>query len=217
MNKHFNITTAITTLVCLLPLAVGILLWDKLPAQLPMNYGLNNERRMYAPKWVNVVLFPALLAVLNIAVCSAMTAGIKESVGRKLSLFTVWLVPIISVTVGTFLIIKPLGLPFDVVNFISVLMSIIFIIAGNYIPKTKPNSRVGFRVAWTMNNEQVWQKTHRAGGFVLVIAGFAGFISSFFAWGKYVFIICLLMVIFIPLFYSLAIKEKSQSTFDNQK
>lgn len=213
MNKRFNITTVITTLVCLVPLAVGILLWDKLPEQLPMNYGLNNEMRMYAPKWVNVVLFPAILAVLNVVVCLTMTAGIKESVGRKLSVFTVWFVPVISVAVGTFLIIKPLGLPFDAVNFISVLMSIVFIIAGNYIPKTKPNSRVGFRFAWTMNNEQVWQKTHRVGGFVLVIAGFIGLITSFFPWGKYVFIICLLMVIFVPLFYSLAIKEKSSGDF----
>jgi uncharacterized membrane protein len=64
-----------------------------------------------------------------------------------------------------------------------------------------------------MNNEQVWQKTHRVGGFVLVIAGFIGLITSFFPWGKYVFIICLLMVIFVPLFYSLAIKEKSSGDF----
>ena len=48
---------------------------------------------------------------------------------------------------------------------------------------------------------------------IMMIAGFIGLITSFFPWGKYVFIICLLMVIFVPLFYSLAIKEKSSDDF----
>ena len=58
-----------------------------------------------------------------------------------------------------------------------------------------------------MNDDDLWKKTHRFSGLVLVICGFASFITSFFVIGKYVFLVSLGIIIFVPLIYSLIIKN----------
>ena len=73
MGKKFNSTFFITTILCFVPMILGIVLWDKLPSELPMNYGFNNEIRHLAPKWINVILLPIIFAVLNIIKSISMT------------------------------------------------------------------------------------------------------------------------------------------------
>ena len=118
MGKKFNSTFFITTILCFVPMILGIVLWDKLPSELPMNYGFNNEIRHLAPKWVNVILLPIIFAVLNIIKSISMTEKDIENIGRKLSVITVWIIPIMSVLIGTFMIIKPIGLPIEASFFI---------------------------------------------------------------------------------------------------
>ena len=207
MNKRFNFTILITSLLCFVPMIVGLILWNKLPEELPTNYSLNNEVGNVVPKWINVILLPIIFATLNIVVNMRISPKTEENVGKRLASFVVWLVPILAVVVGTFMIIKPLGLPLEAMSLVASFMSLVFIIVGNYIPKSKPNNVVGFRLPWIMNDDDLWKKTHRFSGLVLVICGFASFITSFFVIGKYVFLVSLGIIIFVPLIYSLIIKN----------
>lgn len=207
MNKRFNFTILITSLLCFVPMIVGLILWNKLPEKLPTNYSLNSEVGNVAPKWINIILLPIIFATLNIVVNMRISPKTEENVGKRLASFVVWLVPILAVVVGTFMIIKPLGLPLEAMSLVAYFMSLVFIIVGNYIPKSKPNNVVGFRLPWIMNDDDLWKKTHRFSGLVLVICGFASFITSFFVIGKYVFLVSLGIIIFVPLIYSLIIKN----------
>lgn len=51
------------------------------------------------------------------------------------------------------------------------LVGVILIVAGNILPRLRANSSMGVRTRWTLENETVWMKTHRAGGYVLLIFG----------------------------------------------
>ncbi len=51
------------------------------------------------------------------------------------------------------------------------LMGILFIVVGNIMPKTRRNGFIGFRMSWSMYNDETWRKTHRFGGYALVVAG----------------------------------------------
>lgn len=209
MNRIFNKTTLITTLLCLVPIAIGTELQNKLPSEIPINYGFNNEARTLASKWIVIFLLPLILALVNLFVNLTLTEKNRQRIGKRLSAVLIWLVPLLSVVVSMFLILKPLGLPLKAGSLVFSIISVIFIIIGNYIPKCRPNSYVGYRLSWIMNDEELWMKTHRFSGFVLVIAGFASLVASFFAIGKYVFLVCLVIIIFVPLIYSLAIKKKA--------
>lgn len=45
------------------------------------------------------------------------------------------------------------------------------IMLGNYLPKCKRNAVIGIRVPWTLENDEVWYKSHRFGGKMTVSSG----------------------------------------------
>lgn len=53
-------------------------------------------------------------------------------------------------------------------------MFLFFAALGNLFGKIRPNPYVGIRVPWTMNNERVWELTHRRAGYIYVIGGITG-------------------------------------------
>lgn len=62
-------------------------------------------------------------------------------------------------------------LPFDINVVTNVLLGILLIVLGNYLPKTKLNSTVGVRTPWSMQNDIVWAKSNRFGGMAGVFSG----------------------------------------------
>lgn len=54
-----------------------------------------------------------------------------------------------------------------------------FMVLGNYLPKTRPSFFLGFRTPWTLTSDYTWEKTHRLGGRLLMIAGMMGIVSAF--------------------------------------
>lgn len=59
-----------------------------------------------------------------------------------------------------------------------ILMGILFIVLGNIMPKTRRNGFIGFRMSWSMYNDETWRRTHRFAGYVLVIAGILTIIAA---------------------------------------
>ncbi len=50
-------------------------------------------------------------------------------------------------------------------------LGLILIIVGNILPRLRPNGTMGIRTRWTLRDESVWMKTHRAGGYFLLVFG----------------------------------------------
>lgn len=59
----------------------------------------------------------------------------------------------------------------DGMKLIAIIMSIACIFLGNILPKCKQNAITGIRTKWTLENENVWYKTHRMGGNTIAIFG----------------------------------------------
>lgn len=57
------------------------------------------------------------------------------------------------------------------VNFILVLIGMLFAFLGNILPKAPRNFFVGIRTPWTLSDDDIWQKTHRIGGYAFVLSG----------------------------------------------
>ncbi|MGB8959819.1 MAG: SdpI family protein [Candidatus Aminicenantales bacterium] len=51
------------------------------------------------------------------------------------------------------------------------LIGVTLIVIGNVWPRLRPNSAMGIRTRWALRDETVWMKTHRAGGYFLVVFG----------------------------------------------
>ena len=58
-------------------------------------------------------------------------------------------------------------------------LGILFMLIGNYLPKTPRNWFFGIRTPWTMSSEEVWKRSHIVGGWWFVGAGFLITVLSF--------------------------------------
>lgn len=79
----------------------------------------------------------------------------------------------------------------------------LFILIGNYLNKFPRNFFVGIRTPWTLASEEVWNRTHRLGGWVFMLAGLMIALSAFLPGGITVLIIAVTVVALISVGYSL--------------
>ena len=66
-----------------------------------------------------------------------------------------------------------LGIPVAVDRVIGLGLGLMLIIMGNVMGQVRPNFFFGIRTPWTLSSEAVWRKTHRAGGWLFILAGLA--------------------------------------------
>ncbi len=209
-KKRTSIATLIlTSFICLLPIALGFMLWDSLPEMIPQQYGWNDQVNWSLPKPLGFILCPVLMLLVN-ALVQLLFRLSKKELNRKLELLMNWLIPAISLLVGSLLVLKPAGLNISAFHAVIPIISLMFIILGNYLPKTEANGVVGIRAPWINENPDVWAKTNRFGGILLVILGIVNLICCFTPVGKYVFIISTLLVAVITLVYSIIVARKSK-------
>lgn len=211
MKIKNNTQVILSTLVCLLPIILSLILYDKLPNQLPIHFGMNGEPDNYASKAIAAFLFPCLLAALNLFVHIIMNADPKRKnaniVVRGVAL---WTSPIVSLIFVPITLFKGMGydIPIETVSFS--LIGLMYLILGNYMPKSRQSYTVGIRLPWTLDNEENWNKTHRFGGFVWVLGGLAIIVNAFIGNFYFFFAVTALLVI-LPIIYSYLLYRKQSN------
>ena len=64
-----------------------------------------------------------------------------------------------------------IGWPVRVESVVPFAVGGLFIVIGELLPRSSPTWFFGIRTPWTLSNDIVWQRTHRLGGFLMIIAG----------------------------------------------
>lgn len=170
--KKYKITGVITTAITLLPILIGLILWNRLPEQLPSHWGLSGEVDGWSSKVQAVFVMPCILAAAQIFVMVMIAIDPKKKhIHRKLMLASLWIIPMLSVVLNAATYMIALGRKINITVIIMILLGVLFIVFGNYMPKLQQNYTVGFRVPWTLNNEENWICTHRFGGKVFMAEG----------------------------------------------
>lgn len=72
-----------------------------------------------------------------------------------------------------------LGWPVQMHVLTPVAVGLLLIIIGNLLPRARPNWFFGIRTPWTLSSDRVWERTHRVGGYVMMLAGLAIVVSGF--------------------------------------
>lgn len=178
MNKEHKNTIVVTTLVTLLPLVVGLLLWNRLPAQIPIHWNFAGEIDGYSGKLFAVVGLPLFLAAMHLVCAVAM--GIdpkKDNITGKVYSMVLWIIPVITLGVMGAVYVAALGVAIDIVSIVGILVGLLFVVMGNYMPKCSRNYTVGYRLPWTLEDEENWNKTHRLAGKMYVLGGLLMLIS----------------------------------------
>src|SRR5205823_14905294 len=66
-----------------------------------------------------------------------------------------------------------LGMPLKMNHVITLAAGLAIAVVGNLLPRSRPNWWFGIRTPWTLSNDRVWDRTHRLGGYVMMVSGLA--------------------------------------------
>ena len=201
-------TLVLTSIVTLIPIVVGLLLWNKLPEQMPTHWGINGEVDAWSSKGYAVFFFPALLLGLHWLCLFASTMDPKkEAYTQRMLTLVLWICPAISLLISTLMYAKALGYDLRVNVIMPLLMGLLFIIIGNLLPKMRQSYTMGIKLPWTLHNEENWNKTHRFGGKVWVAGGViimaTAFVGSF-----WILLGMLIIMMALPTVYSYCLYRK---------
>ena len=126
----------ITCAVCLLPVLLGVVLWDKLPETMAIHFDMYNQPDNFASKGFVVFGLPVMMVVLQIISCVITDINIKKHGERKKFTTVVkWIIPIMAIVLQTITILYGLGKDIDIRRVAMLVVAAIFIIMGNYMPK----------------------------------------------------------------------------------
>jgi uncharacterized membrane protein len=110
---------------------------------------------------------------------------------------------------------KSLDMDIDIGRFVSISVGVVILITGNYMNSIKPNYFIGIRTPWTLEDPDVWKKTHRFSSKLWIVGGLIMIISSLFLKPEdsvFVIIIATVLLAVIPLLYSYIIFNKFQKS-----
>lgn len=172
MKKDYK-KLIISVLVCLSPMILGAILYGRLPEQMPIHFTINDIPDNYAPK--NFALFgiPLIMAVVQ-AICllavNTKANKIENSKKPKILKIMEWFIPILTVLVYIIMIEVPLGSTVYVGKSVCLILGILFMIIGNYMPKVSyENGKNIFHP--TPKNEASFRKTTRIMGYSFIGLG----------------------------------------------
>ena len=209
MKKYLK-TMILTTLVLLLPMVAGLILWNRLPEQIPTHWGMDGQVDGWSGKAFGVFGLPLILLGVHWLCALATFFGDpkKQNHADKVLHLVLWIIPVMSILLHSFVYAAALGVEVNVDLIMPVFMGLLFVIIGNYLPKCKQNYTIGIKIPWTLNSEENWNKTHRFAGILWVIGGFAIMVTGFFG-GFWVLLPIILLMSFAPMVYSFLLFRKS--------
>lgn len=170
--KKYKKMIIITTLVTLLPILLGIILWEKLPDSIATHWGADGQANGWSNKAFAVFGMPCILAAIHLfSVCVTLNDPKRKNIHKKPLALVFWIVPVVSLVTSGFTYMAALGSDIDIRLIVSIMMGILFIILGNYMPKLQQNYTVGIKFPWTLNSVENWNRTHRFGGKLFIAGG----------------------------------------------
>lgn len=207
-------TLVVTSVIILLPIAVGLLLWDKLPEQVPFHWGINGEVDGWATKTQAVFLLPLLMLAMQ-WFCVLMTGldpKAKNATESKLMGLVLWIIPVLNLFLHVMVWLQALGREVNMAVVMPLFMGALFVIIGNYLPKCKQSYTIGIKLPWTLDDEENWNKTHRLAGKLWVAGGLLCMPCALLSgvWSFIVMMSVLVVMCAVPTVYSYRLYKKNK-------
>ena len=207
-HKH---TILVTSFLVLIPMLAGLLLWKKLPEELPIHFNIEGNADNWGSKAFVVFGMPLFLLAMHL-LCTFLTLHDpkKQNISDKMFFLTAMIIPVTSLIGAVLTYSGALGLDISVNMVMHLFLGLLFVIVGNYMPKSRQNYTIGIKLPWTLSDSHNWNRTHRFAGILCVFCGLVLLINAFINIIFLPFIVILLAVV-LPVLYSFLLYRKQKT------
>lgn len=168
----------------LLLLAAALTVGSSLPAELmlPTHWGISGAPDHFSGKWAALLMpvcMTALLSLLFWFLPALEPRG--RNLGRSPGLYHATWVALLLVMAAIELVIVSVALRWHlrVEHIMTGTIGLVLVLVGNQLGKSRSMYLVGIRTPWTLASEEVWMKTNRLGGKLMVLGGLLIMVSAF--------------------------------------
>ncbi len=193
----------ITSIVCLLPILLGVLIWDMLPDTMAIHFDINNNPDNFASKGFVVFGMPILMVILQGFCCFVNDFNAKKHGERKkFETVTKWIIPVLTIVLQLATFGVALGYKIDIRIVATIIVGVMFLVLGNYMPK------LDYIKNYNVDTEKA-RKINRFIGVEMVILGLLFLISVFLP--PIATVICILLLIpytIISVVYGICVGKK---------
>ncbi len=208
-------------IVMSIPWVYLAIIWNDMPATVPTHFNLNGVADEFSSK-NKMILGPAILTAVGIGIYFVLRNIHKIDPRKKYSETTAnilgkiaMMMIILLCGVCLFILYWSLKGKVEGLNIFFCGISLFFAYIGNLLHSVKPNYFAGFRLPWTLENEENWRKTHQLASKIWFIGGITLAILSLILSYKItiiVFFATVMIMTFAPIIYSYKLYKKGNLT-----
>ena len=211
--KQNRISVFLSFLMILLPVIIGFLLWNRLPAQMTIHWTASGQADGSSGKLAAILILPLIMVAVQ-ALCLLLTWKTMQQQNKKIISLVIWIIPVINLFSQGIILATALDIKLPLAAFTYIPIGLMFILIGNYMPKTKQNRYFGIKIKWTLSDEKNWNATHRFAGKLWVFGGLAFFFCIFFPLKlmPWVFTILIAIMVLLPILYSYRFHKMNPDT-----
>jgi len=157
----------------------SLLAWSRMPERVPVHVGLDGTVDRYGSRWEAVLIGPGAILVLwgilalvgrvDPRRVAATPEEREESRAGREALESAAL--IFCALLHGAMLVWGLGFLREPGRLFGAVFAAFLILGGNVLGRVRPNWFIGIRTPWTLSSDEVWRRTHRLGGRLMVAAG----------------------------------------------
>jgi uncharacterized membrane protein len=198
-KKELALITAIVVMFL-----VSLYLYPIMPDKMPVHWNGAGEIDGYGSKFMALFLFPLVLAGIYLLFLFLPKLMIyKENFQKFKSQFfgfkLIFILFFITIYISTLL--PNIGITINMSYIMIPALAVLFFYIGYMFKFTKRNYFIGIRTPWTLASENVWDKTHKLGSKLFMIASLfmlsAILFKKAFVWFILIPILSIVVVLFV--------------------
>jgi uncharacterized membrane protein len=187
-------------------LAVSALLYGELPPQVATHFNAAGEPDGWSDRYTAALMMPAIMIGLWLMLW--VLPKISPQGWRVEPFADVW--HRCQLAILAFMLLMHVGVlghavgwwGADMGRLVMIGVGLLFATLGNYLGKTTRNFFLGIRTPWTLASDEVWRRTHRLGGWLMVGAGVALVVMAFTGVHQLAFALVVGLAVLVPVIYS---------------